>query len=332
MPRGTNLTVNELRIINKSVHQLKMRPTLVAKMLGRSVNAVWKAAKERRLTAAPKPKGRPSKVTEKMKRAIIRRAKVAGISAGKLKDRYNLPATRRRVAQILRADKDLACVKRDHCPPLRPRHKEARLKWAERCVSYGPRWKNVTFSDEKKFNLDGPDGMQKHWHYRLNEKQWFKTSNFRGKSVMVWAGFSYVGKTNLVYLKGNQKSQDYVKTLQDYMIPFADRNHQWGHVFQHDNASIHASKCTKSFLARSKVNVMDWPALSPDLNPMENVWSMTSSRVYENGKQHDTLDDLKKAIDRAYDHTKREWMEGLIKSMKQRCLDVVAHKGAKTKH
>ena len=53
------------------------------------------------------------------------------------------------------------------------------------------------FSDEKKFNLDGPDGSQCYWQDLRNEKQLFSKRPFRGGSVMVWGAFSASGKADL---------------------------------------------------------------------------------------------------------------------------------------
>lgn len=56
-------------------------------------------------------------------------------------------------------------------------------------------WTSVIFSDEKKFNLDGPDGLQFDWHDLAKSKQVAMTRNFGGGTVMVWAAFGFNGKT-----------------------------------------------------------------------------------------------------------------------------------------
>jgi hypothetical protein len=43
-------------------------------------------------------------------------------------------------------------------------------------------------------------------------------------------------------------------------------------IFQQDNAPCHTSKTTMEAFNAIEVNVMDWPAQSPDLNPIENYW------------------------------------------------------------
>ena len=42
-------------------------------------------------------------------------------------------------------------------------------------------------------------------------------------------------------------------------------------VFQQDNAPVHKSEVVRNFLAQEQWEVLDWPAYSPDLNPIENI-------------------------------------------------------------
>ncbi|KAG2782923.1 hypothetical protein PC116_g13362 [Phytophthora cactorum] len=147
---------------------------------------------------------------------------------------------------------------------------------------------------------------------------------------MVWAAFSARGKSELVALTEKQNSDDYVYTLSEFLLPFTYANYGTDFTFQQDNASIHTSVRTKDFFADQEVKVLDWPSKSPDLNPIENLWSIMSRRVYSNGKKFDKVSELKAALYEAWDSIPLAWLQSLVESMPRRCLEVVAENGDRT--
>ncbi|XP_053561527.1 rac GTPase-activating protein 1 [Bombina bombina] len=70
------------------------------------------------------------------------------------------------------------------------------------------------------------------------------------------------------------------------------RNRSFGLVVDQDNAPSHASKYSTAWLARKGIkeeNLMTWPPCSPDLNPIENPWSIIKCEIYKEGKQYTSL-------------------------------------------
>uniref|UniRef100_A0A1I7XQM1 Transposable element Tc3 transposase n=1 Tax=Heterorhabditis bacteriophora TaxID=37862 RepID=A0A1I7XQM1_HETBA len=61
-------------------------------------------------------------------------------------------------------------------------------------------WEKVIFSDEKKFNLDGPDSCHSYWRDLRKEPLHFSTRTFGGGSVMVWGAFSDMGLVDLAFV------------------------------------------------------------------------------------------------------------------------------------
>ena len=46
-----------------------------------------------------------------------------------------------------------------------------------------------------------------------------------------------------------------------------------------DNALYHSAQSVKTFLSEEDVYVIEWPAQSPDMNPIENVWQLLIERA-----------------------------------------------------
>ncbi|KAG2856843.1 hypothetical protein PC113_g11229 [Phytophthora cactorum] len=112
----------------------------------------------------------------------------------------------------------------DSTLPLSAEDKRAREEWAwEMLMNKDPvrSWDCIIFSDEKKWNLDGPDGFQTYWRDLRRPPSQTKRRQAGDGSVMVWAGISAAGKTKLAVLHGKQNSDDYVYTLSEFLLPFA---------------------------------------------------------------------------------------------------------------
>ncbi|CAD6191403.1 unnamed protein product [Caenorhabditis auriculariae] len=147
------------------------------------------------------------------------------------------------------------------------------LKTSRRTPSYEQFIDPVDF-EEKKFNLDGPDGYAHSWRDLRKDPMYFSKRNFGGGSLMVWAAFSGNGT---------------------HLLPYLRRRRRANMIYQQDNASVHASNSTLAWFAANNVVLLDWPACSPDLNSVENLWSVLVRRVYANAKQYTTVNDLKKS-------------------------------------
>ena len=138
--------------------------------------------------------------------------------------------------------------------------------------------KNVTFTDETQIVL-GKDLRIYIW--RKDDEKW--APRCLGKhvdreprvkaNVMFWGCITYSGVGTLVPVNGNINSQKYIDILEANLRPvvakvFSDR--PW--IFQDDNATPHTSQLTRQWKTDNNIPAISWPAQSPDIIILENVW------------------------------------------------------------
>jgi len=271
--------------------------------------------------------GRKSVLSKRSKQLICRLASNAMTSAARIKENLNLKVSRWTVRRVLNNNPNLIYTKMQKKPLLSKQHKDKRLAWALEKVKFGDNWNNVVFTDEKKFNLDGADGLAHYWHDLRKDKLLFSKRQQGGGSVMIWAGFSSEGKTTIAFCDKRLDSIKYQQILEEHFLPFwlhPDRN---VYYFQQDNARIHTSASSQQWFDENAIPVMDWPACSPDLNPMENLWGIITRKVYEAGKHFGSIQDLRSAIIREWEAISDSVLRNLANSMSNRIGQLILRHG-----
>ncbi|GFS71436.1 uncharacterized protein TNCV_5051401 [Trichonephila clavipes] len=88
---------------------------------------------------------------------------------------------------------------------------------------------------------------------------------------MVWDAISYHGRSNLLRIKGNLNSNRYVhEVLQSDVVSFLQGIP--GAIFQQDNPRPHVAKTVRNFCSTQHIQLLPWPAYSPDMSSIEHVW------------------------------------------------------------
>jgi transposase len=145
-------------------------------------------------------------------------------------------------------------------------------------------WSKVVFSDETPFNSQKGFNPKNEcvWTHSSDRVQAVKVRK-RGFSYPCWAAISVRGKTPLVHIKGALDKEKYIGILQRTLLPCARRwfrREQW--TFQQDGAGFHTAGVVQRWLAGNVpkfIRAEEWPACSPDLNPIENLWGTVLSRA-----------------------------------------------------
>ena len=271
-------------------------------------------------------------LTDAHRRRIKGLATRKKMSATQIKAHLGYTASVRTIQQSLSSDPNIKWRKMAIKPPLTRTHKQNRLRFALEHVHWTTEWTKVVFSDEKKLNLDGPDGLRYYWHDLRQEKEVMSKRGFGGGSVMVWGAFGYFGKTDIVPLRGAQNSLKYQDTLADHLLPSGPliADHPW--IFQQDRAAIHVSGSTIGWFEANEVTLLDWPSRSPDLNPIENLWGWLARMVYRNGRQFEDTHQLQSAIEEAWLSVPLALLQSLVESMATRLKALLMAKGGPTKY
>ena len=219
-------------------------------------------------------------------------------------------------------------------PFISAKNRLARLKFAREHINWtSDDWAKVLWTDEKKYNRTGNDGRI--WVRRRPDEAFLPecmhgTVKYGGGGVMMWACFSHSGPGPMVRIHGILNAQAYITDILEAVVdPYSEKLPlTW--IYQQDNAAIHTAKSVKDFFGHQNWRIMQWPAQSPDLNPIENLW--TESNKYVKAKAPRTLDELEKVIIDSWNMISAKTCADLVESMPRRCRAVLRNKGYPTKY
>ena len=202
-------------------------------------------------------------------------------------------------------------------------------------------WDKWLFTDEKYFGLSEKSNSKNDviWTDSPNKVPVVKKPKNDPK-IMVWGGMSSMGLTPLIFFEQNEKltAQKYIRKV---LIPIVKNinereeetgnltttklfknNNDW--IYQQDGASSHTAKNIQTWLSNNVqtfVPKSEWPGNSPDLNPIENLWSIMESKLYERGN-YQTIDDLIENIKDVWQNIPVATLQKLSRSMQKRLKQV----------
>ena len=280
-------------------------------------------------TASMPRSGRPSSITipqrNRLKRIVTndktknRRLCTAGVQ--KLwKKKSGQDVSTRTIRRALHSVGLKNCVARKK-PLISPANMEARLAW---CLDHQnwtkADWSKVMWSDESTFSQFQQSRSSRVW--REPKDEWalscVSSTVKHSPSRMYWGCFSRKGLGPIVPLSGTATGNSHVTILRKYVVPTMRRtfpnNDGW---FQEDNARPHKSKVAMSFQAENNLRTLSWPAQSPDLNPIENLWAEVKKSIRTYKKPPSNLADLDRYVKKAWKEILKNTIKNLVDSIPQ---------------
>ena len=140
---------------------------------------------------------------------------------------------------------------------------------------------------------------------------------------------STAGSVELYFIERNMNSNMYFEILQQSMIHSLQKLGRRA-VFQHDNDPKHTSKTTILLLKRLRAKVMDWPSISPDLNPIEHLWGILKRKVEV--CKVSNICQLRDAVMEEWKSIPVATCEALVNSMLRRVEAVLGNDGGHTRY
>lgn len=192
----------------------------------------------------------------------------------KLKKKEIYHALGRTVRKVLQNNHNVRNASLRSRPPLTKLRNKPRLQFAKKLLW---NWKETgkmcyfrtkfffILMDHVDFAIIGPTCEK--------IKLFFSKHQFRGGSVMVWAGISSNGTTPIVFTWGCRNLESYKDMIAEKLLTEAHLITGGDCFFQQDNASCHVSRASRSWFKSNSVQILDWSRRSPDLNPhWDCVW------------------------------------------------------------
>ena len=265
------------------------------------------------LKGAGRPRTFSNEISQKIRRYV---EKTPSVSTRTLVTNLNGAVSQSTVVRNLRALGYKNDVPRK-APMLTRAQREKRLKWAKDHLN--DNWGRTFFTDETAFQLFRNTVGQ--WH--KGEKPVRRIPKNRTK-IFAWGGFSKRGKVSLVCFKGIMNSEFYVNILKENMTEVKSLMGR-GWRLQQDIDLKHTSRLAKSYLESHVPKVLEWPASSPDLNPVENLWNIVKTNVEKRMPQD--LNELESFMKQEWDAIPETTLINMVKSMHNRCKLVIENNG-----
>ena len=257
--------------------------------------------------------------------------------ANLLKDKCAIEAHKETVRRFMKTNLGRPLTPRKK-PKLTDRHKRDRLAFSRKWLRRD--WSNVVVTDSKYFWLcpkgSGPKKWVRYGHSAPDkpaERNCFKVHGYAG---VCRAGrtplFETVGTTGLKAETKGVTGKVYKALLHDKLIPackdIVTSEISW--IFQQDNAKAHTCREVQQWLNDQDFELMKWPAKSPDLSWIENMWAYVTNVL--NRVPGLTPQNFTQHLNTVWNSIPREVHDGHFKSIRKRLQACIDANGGSTKY
>lgn len=280
--------------------------------------------------------GRPKKLSPRSESWLYRKVrKFPSISCRKLADQFNSTfhevSICKETARKALINKEIGTYVAPKKPLLTRKHKKIRKDWCKERLHWDvEKWSRVIFSDESNFEVINRKSkvlIKRHRWEKYLDRFFQPRLQGGGGSIGIWGCISHKGTGVCQVYTGRINQHSYKETLENALLPSKDLMYSpesaW--IFQQDGASAHTAKSVKTWLDEQEISCIPWPARSPDLNPIENIWSWMDSNLVTSSITRP--EELSAELERLWLAIPKEMCMSLIESMPRRVKACYEAKG-----
>nr|CAH7720241.1 unnamed protein product [Callosobruchus chinensis] len=342
MPRNELSAFDRTRIIalwqeGLSRHQIAKRRNVVRSTVSRSIRRYKETGEVNNRPRA----GRPTVSTIREDRCIAQLARrersvTVPVLRSQLQRTFNWVISTATVRRRVLAS-ELRCRRPLRVPLLTAHHGTARLQWARAHKDWLlPQWSNVLSSDESRFGLVSNDYYwERVWRERVGQNilvTAIGVAPYRGGTQMFWGGIRFHGRTQLIHIPGTMTGAYYLQNVINAIVqPLRDEiGDQF--ILMDDNARPHCTRVVQQALENENIARLEWPPMSPDMNPIEHVWDYVSRAIFNRNNPPRSTQELIVAATEEWNNIPQEVINNLITGM-HRCVHaLIRSRGGNNKY
>ncbi|GFU77675.1 transposable element Tcb2 transposase [Trichonephila clavipes] len=189
------------------------------------------------------------------------------------------------------------------------------------------------FSDESRFNLQSDSRRNLIWRApgtRYHQENTIERHRYGGAGWLVWGEIILGSRTDLHVQSVTMTGYIYRDVILEQHVRLFRGAMGAEFLFMDDNAHSHRANIVDECLQSEDITRMDWPAYSPDLNPIEHVWVIFGRRIAARLPLPTCLLELRRALVDEGGNIPQDQIDNLMLSMPRRCKACTASSGRHT--
>ncbi|GFX72387.1 transposable element Tcb2 transposase [Trichonephila clavipes] len=217
------------------------------------------------------------------------------------------------------------------CVSLTATQCRLRLTWSREHALWTPQqWSCVMFSDESRLSLQSDSRRILIWKApgtRYHQENTIERHRYGGAGWLVWGGIILGSRTDLHVQNVMMTGHIYRDVILEQYVRLFRCAMDAESLFMDENARPHRANIVDECLQSEDIARMDWPAYSPDMNPIEHVWDMLGRRISARQTPPTSLPELRRLLLDEWCNIPQDQIDNLIVSMPRRCKACIASYG-----